>query len=120
MKQNTKANTTCQPVTKTETLNHENVSTKIIENVTQTSPNIDLCNNNSKTHEAINETRKKISIPSGLIGNMIGKNVCRVQQMQSMYNVKMCFFYFHDPLETHIVIFRFSNFIFCNLYIRHH
>ena len=54
MKQNAKADIICQPVTKTKTLNHENISTKITENVTQNSPNIDPSNNNSKTHEAIN------------------------------------------------------------------
>ena len=88
MKQNTKANTICQPATKTETLNHGNVSAKITGNITQSSENIDPCNNNSQTHEAINETTKKISIPSDLIGNVIGKNGYRVQQIQNTCNVK--------------------------------
>ena len=39
-------------------------------------------------YEAMNET-KKISIPSDLIGNLIGKNGCRVQQIQDTYNVKI-------------------------------
>ena len=73
MKQNAKANTICQPVTQTKTLNHENVSTKITENITQNSSNIDA-SNSSKAHKAINEKTKKISIPSDLIGNLIGKN----------------------------------------------
>ena len=88
MKQNEKANTTCQTVTQTKTLNRENVSTKITENITQNNPSIDP-NNNIKTHEAINERTKKISIPSDLIGNVIGKNVYRVQQIQKTYNVKI-------------------------------
>ena len=74
IKQNTKANTIWQPVTKTKALNHENISTKIRENITQNSPNIDTSIHNSKTDEAINETTKKISVPSDLIGIVIGKN----------------------------------------------
>ena len=74
IKQNTKANTIWQPVTKTKTLNHENISTKIRENITQNSPNIDTSTHKSKTDEAINETTKKISVSSDLIGNVIGKN----------------------------------------------
>ena len=74
IKQNTKANTIWQPVTKTKTLNHENISTKIRENITQNSPNIDTSAHKSKTDEAINETTKKISVSSDLIGNVIGKN----------------------------------------------
>ena len=88
MKQNKKANTTCQTVTRTKTLNCENVSRKITENITQNNPNIDQ-NNNTKTHEAINERTKKISIPSDLIGNVIGKNGYRVQRIQNTYNVKI-------------------------------
>ena len=85
MKQNVKVITK----TKTKTLNHENVSTNITENITQNSPNIDPCNNNSKTHEAINETTKKISTPSDLIGKVIGKNGHRSEQIQNTYNVKI-------------------------------
>ena len=88
MKQNAKANTTCQTVTQTKTLNHENVSTKIAENITQNTPNIDP-SNSSKTHGAINGTTKKISILSGLISNVIRKNGCRVQQIQNTYKVKI-------------------------------
>ena len=88
MKQNAKANTTCQTATQTKTLNHENVSIRITENVTQNNPNIDP-GNNSRTHEAINETTKKISIPSDLVGNVIGKNGYRVQQIQNTCNVKI-------------------------------
>ena len=36
----------------------------------------------------MNET-KKIAIPSDLIGNVIGKNGYRVQQIQNTYNVKI-------------------------------
>ena len=74
IKQNTKANAIWQPVTKTKTLNHENISTQIRENITQNSPNIDTSTHKSKTDEAINETTKKISVSSDLIGNVIGKN----------------------------------------------
>ena len=74
MKQNAKTNTICQLVAKTKALNHENISTKIIGNVTQNPSNIDPSNNNSKTHEAINETTKKISTTSDLINNVIRKN----------------------------------------------
>ena len=89
MKQNTKANAICQSVAKTKTLSHENISTKITENITQNSPNVDICSNNSKTHEAINETTKKIPIPSDLICNVIEKNQYRVQQIQNNCNVKI-------------------------------
>ena len=58
MKQNRKANTKCKLVAKTKTLNHESMSTRITKNIAQNSPNIDPCNNNSKAHEAINETPK--------------------------------------------------------------
>ena len=85
MKQNTKGNRICQPVTETETLNHGNVSAKPTGNITQSSQNIYPCNNNSKTYEAVNETTKNISIPSDLIGNVIGKNGYRVQQIQNTY-----------------------------------
>ena len=86
IKQNTKANTIWQPVTKTKTLNHENISTKIRENITQNSPNIDTSTHKSKTDEAINETTKKISVSSDLIGNVIGKNGLTIQQIQDTYN----------------------------------
>ena len=46
---------------------------KITENITQNSPNIDP-SNNSKADDAINKKTKKISIPSDLICNLIGKN----------------------------------------------
>ena len=42
-----------------------------------------------ETIKAINETIKKISIPSDLINNVIGKNGYRVQQIQSIYNIKI-------------------------------
>ena len=64
---NTRANKICQPVTKTKTLNHENISTKITENISQNSPNIDPGKNNSKTHEAINQATIKISVQYHLI-----------------------------------------------------
>ena len=86
IKQNTKANTIWQPVTKTKTLNHENISTKIRENITQNSLNIDTSTHKSKTDEAINETTKKISVSSDLIGNVIGKNGLTIQQIQDTYN----------------------------------
>ena len=89
IKQNTKANTICQPVPTTKTLNHEDVPTEVTENITQNCPNNDSCNNNSNTHEAMSKTTKKISIPSDLIGNVTGKNGCRVQQIQNTYNVKI-------------------------------
>ena len=85
IKQNTKANTICQPVPTTKTLNHEDVPTEVTENC----PNNDSCNNNSNTHEAMSKTTKKISIPSDLIGNVIVKNGCRAQQIQNTYNVKI-------------------------------
>ena len=72
-----------------KTLNHEDVPTEVTENITQNCPNNDSCNNNSNTHEAMSKTTKKISIPSDLIGNVIGKNGCRVQQIQNTYNVKI-------------------------------
>ena len=56
MKQNAKASTICQPVTKTKTLNDEKISTKITENITQNSPNINPSKNNTKTNETISET----------------------------------------------------------------
>ena len=65
------------------------MSTKVTENITQNCPNNDICNSNSKTHEAMSETTKKISIPSNLIGNVIGKNGYRFQQIQNTYNVKI-------------------------------
>ena len=37
----------------------------------------------------MNETAKKISIPSDLIASVIGKNGYRVQQIQNTYNVKI-------------------------------
>ena len=84
IKQNTKANTISQPVPTTKTLNHENVPTKVTENIAQ-----NINNNNSKTHEVLSETTKKISIPSDLIGNVIGKNGYRVQQIQNNCDVKI-------------------------------
>ena len=69
-----------------KTLNHENISTKIRENITQNSPNIDTSTHKSKTDEAINETTKKISVSSDLIGNVIGKNGLTIQQIQDTYN----------------------------------
>ena len=89
MNQNIKANTICQPVTKTKILNYENVSSKITEKITQNSPNIDPYNKNSNKQEAINKTTKKVSAKFDLIGNLIGKNGCRVQQIQNTYNVKI-------------------------------
>ena len=65
IKQNTKANTICQPVPTTKTLNHENVPTEVTENITQNCPNNDSCNNNSNTHEAMSKTTKKISCDRG-------------------------------------------------------
>ena len=65
------------------------MSTKVTENITQNCPNNDPCNSNSKTHEVKNETTKKISIPSNLIGNVIGKNGYRFQQIKNIYNVKI-------------------------------
>ena len=62
---------------------------KVTENITQNCQNNDLCNNNCNIHEAMSETTKKISIPSDLIGNVIGKNGYRVQQIQNTYNVKI-------------------------------
>ena len=88
MEQNAKANTTCQTVTQRKTLNYKNVSTKITENITQNNPNTDP-SNNTKTHEAMNDTAKKISIPSDLIASVIGKNRYGVQQIQNTYNVKI-------------------------------
>ena len=89
MNQNIKANTICQPVTKTKILNYENVSSKITEKITQNSPNIDPYNKNSNKQEAINKTAKKVPAPFDLIGNLIGKNGYRVQQIQNTYNVKI-------------------------------
>ena len=63
--------------------------TKVTENITQNCPNNDPCNNNSNTREAMSETTKKISIPSDLIGNVIGKNGYRVQQIQNNCDVKI-------------------------------
>ena len=59
IKQNTKANTICQPVPTAKTLNHENMPTEVTENITQNCPNKDPCNNNSNTHKAMSETTKK-------------------------------------------------------------
>ena len=74
IKQKTKANTIWKPVTKTKTLNHENISAKLTENIPENSQNIDPSNSNRKTlDEAINKTTKKISIPSILIDNVKGK-----------------------------------------------
>ena len=89
MNQNTKAKTIWQAVPKTKTLHHESVSTELTENITQHPPKIDPCNNNSKTHEAINETTKKISIASDLIANVIGKIEYKLQQIHNTYNVKI-------------------------------
>ena len=88
IKQNAKANTICQPVPTTKTLNHENLPTEVTENITQNCPNIDSCNNNSNTHEAMSETTKKISIPSDLIGNVTGKNGYRVYDTKHLMNTK--------------------------------
>ena len=76
MKQNAKANTICQPVTKTKTLNHEKIPTKITGNITQNSPNINPSKNNTKTNETISETTgvNTMSIPSDPIGNVTGKH----------------------------------------------
>ena len=63
--------------------------TEETENITQNCPNNDPCNNKSNTHEAMTETTKKISISSNLIGNVIGKNGYRVQQIQNTCNVKI-------------------------------
>ena len=89
IKQNTKANTIYQPVPETKSLHHKNVPTKIAESITWNCPNNDPCNNKSKTYETINETTKKISIPSDIIDNVIGKTGYRVQQIQNTYNVKV-------------------------------
>ena len=88
IKQNTKANTICQPVPTTKTLNHENVPAEVTENITENCPNNDSCNNNSNTHEAMSKTTKKISIPSDLIGNVIGKNGYRVYDTKHLMNTK--------------------------------
>ena len=93
MKQNAKANTTCQTVIQTKSLNYKNVSTKITENITQNNPNTDP-SNNTKTQEAINATTKDIST---IIDNVIVKIAYRVQQIQSTYNVRI-----HKNFKTEV------------------
>ena len=89
IKQNTKANTICQPVPTTKTLNHENVPTEVTENITQNCPNNDSCNNSSNTHEAMSKNNKKDINTIRSHWQCDRKNGYRVQQIQSTYNVKI-------------------------------